>query len=68
VVSVLVIIAGQLAVPGLTSVVAGEARVVQLFGRYHGTIRAPGLPWVNPFARGRRVSTRPVANTGSLYQ
>jgi regulator of protease activity HflC (stomatin/prohibitin superfamily) len=43
---------------GLTSVVAGEARVVQLFGRYRGTIRAPGLHCVNPFARKRRVSTR----------
>jgi regulator of protease activity HflC (stomatin/prohibitin superfamily) len=43
---------------GLTSVVAGEARVVQLFGRYRGTIRAPGLHWVNPFARRRGVSVR----------
>ena len=43
---------------GLTSVIAGEARAVQLFGRYRGTIRAPGLHWVNPFARRRRVSVR----------
>jgi regulator of protease activity HflC (stomatin/prohibitin superfamily) len=55
---VLLLIAGELAVHGLTSVVAGEARVVQLFGRFRGTIRAPGLHWVNPFARRRRVSTR----------
>jgi hypothetical protein len=55
---VLLIIVGELAVHGLTSVVAGEARVVQLFGRYRGTIRTPGLHWVNPFARRRRVSTR----------
>jgi regulator of protease activity HflC (stomatin/prohibitin superfamily) len=55
---VLVIIAGELAVHGLTSVVAGEARAVQLFGRYRGTIRDPGLHWVNPFARRRKVSTR----------
>jgi hypothetical protein len=55
---VLLLIAGELAVHGLTSVVAGEARVVQLFGRYRGTIRGPGLHWVNPFARRRRVSTR----------
>jgi regulator of protease activity HflC (stomatin/prohibitin superfamily) len=45
-------------VHGLTSVIAGEARAVQLFGRYRGTIRAPGLHWVNPFARRRRVSVR----------
>src|ERR1022692_2995461 len=55
---VLLLLAGELAVHGLTSVVAGEARAVQLFGRYHGTIRAAGLHWVNPFARRRKVSTR----------
>ena len=55
---VLLILAGELAVHGLTSVVAGEARAVQLFGRYRGTIREPGLHWVNPFARRRKVSTR----------
>src|SRR5215470_16414087 len=47
-----------LALHGLTPVVAGEARVVQLFGRYSGTVRAPGLHWVNPFARRRKVSVR----------
>ena len=57
-ISVLCILAGEVAVHGLTSVVAGEARVVQLFGRYHGTIRGAGLNWVNPLARRRRVSTR----------
>jgi regulator of protease activity HflC (stomatin/prohibitin superfamily) len=54
----LLFLAGELAVRGLTSVVAGEARAVQLFGRYRGTIRDPGLHWVNPFARRRKVSTR----------
>jgi hypothetical protein len=58
IIAVLIFIAGWLAVRGLTSVVAGEARVVQLFGRYRGTIRTPGLQWVNPFARRRPVSTR----------
>jgi regulator of protease activity HflC (stomatin/prohibitin superfamily) len=43
---------------GLTSVQSGEARVIQLFGRYHGTVRSPGLHWVNPFARRRKISTR----------
>ena len=52
------IIAGYLALRGLTPVVAGEARVIQLFGRYRGTVRAPGLHWVNPFARRRKVSVR----------
>ena len=56
--AVLCVLVGELAVHGLTPVVAGEARAVQLFGRYRGTIRDPGLHWVNPFARRRRVSTR----------
>ena len=58
VIAVLLLIAAGLAFCGLTPVVAGEARVVQLFGRYRGTIRAPGLHWVNPVARRCRVSTR----------
>jgi regulator of protease activity HflC (stomatin/prohibitin superfamily) len=43
---------------GLTAVAPGQARVVQLFGRYTGTIRTTGLRWVNPFTRRRKVSTR----------
>jgi len=58
VVAVLLLIAALSALHGLTPVVAGEARVVQLFGRYQGTIRAPGLQWVNPFTRRRKVSVR----------
>jgi regulator of protease activity HflC (stomatin/prohibitin superfamily) len=43
---------------GLTAVVPGEARVLQLFGAYQGTVRKSGLRWVNPFTKRRRVSTR----------
>ena len=43
---------------GLTPVAPGEARVVQLFGRYAGTIRTEGLLWVNPYAKRRKVSTK----------
>jgi len=57
-VAVLLGISGHLALRGLTPVVAGEARVIQLFGRYRGTVRAPGLHWVNPFARRRKISVR----------
>jgi regulator of protease activity HflC (stomatin/prohibitin superfamily) len=56
--SVVILIAGALALRGLTSVVPGQARVVQLFGRYRGTIRDQGLQWVNPFTRRIVVSTR----------
>src|SRR5262249_11249829 len=52
------VLARGLLFSGLTAVVVQEARVVQLFGRYRGTIRDPGLHWVNPFARRLRVSTR----------
>jgi regulator of protease activity HflC (stomatin/prohibitin superfamily) len=55
---VLAFIAGVLVLAGLTPVVPGQARVVQLFGRYCGTIREPGLQWVNPFTRRIAVSTR----------
>ena len=43
---------------GLTPVVPGRPRVVQLFGKYRGTIREPGLQWVNPFTKRIVVSTR----------
>ncbi|HEY2691915.1 MAG TPA: SPFH domain-containing protein [Streptosporangiaceae bacterium] len=43
---------------GLVPVAPGEARVVQLFGRYAGTIRADGLRWIHPVARTLKVSTR----------
>ncbi len=58
VVAVLLLVAALLALHGLTAVVAGEARVVQLFGNYRGSIRDPGLHWVNPLARRRKVSVR----------
>src|SRR4051794_2145047 len=43
---------------GLTPVAPGQARVVQLLGRYQGTIRTDGLRWVNPLTTRRSVSTR----------
>jgi hypothetical protein len=58
VIGVLLVLAALSALGGLTPVVAGQARVVQLFGRYRGTLRVSGLCWVNPFARRRVVSVR----------
>ena len=43
---------------GFTVVNPNEARVVQLFGVYKGTIKTQGFWWVNPFTRRRRVSLR----------
>ena len=58
VLSVLIFVVSSLMLGGLTPVTPGRARVVQLFGRYRGTIREPGLQWVNPFTRRISVSTR----------
>ncbi len=55
---VLVLIGALLVLRGLTAVVPGHARAVQLFGRYRGTIREAGLQWVNPFTNRIVVSTR----------
>src|SRR4051794_22676147 len=48
VLGVLLFVAGLVTAAGLTAVAPGEARVVQLLGRYQGTIRTDGLRWVNP--------------------
>lgn len=55
---VLVAVAAFIAMCGLNTVAPGEARVVQLFGRYRGTIRTDGLRWVNPFTSRVKISTR----------
>jgi SPFH domain / Band 7 family len=55
---VLVFLAAAGVLRGLTSVTPGHARVVQLFGKYRGTIRDSGLQWVNPFTERIVVSTR----------
>ncbi len=55
---ILVTLAAFIAMCGLNMVAPGEARVVQLFGRYRGTIREDGLRWVNPFTSRTKISTR----------
>ncbi|SNS43873.1 SPFH domain / Band 7 family protein [Actinomadura meyerae] len=54
----LLVLAGLVLTAGLTPVAPGEARVLQLLGRYSGTVRTDGLRWVNPLTERRRVSTR----------
>nr|WP_245236267.1 SPFH domain-containing protein [Streptomyces roseus] len=58
VLGVLLIAASAVAMGGLNMVAPGEARVVQLFGRYRGTIRTDGLRWVNPLTSREKISTR----------
>jgi regulator of protease activity HflC (stomatin/prohibitin superfamily) len=55
---VIVVITGAWLLAGLTPVVPGQARVIQLFGKYRGTVRDPGLQWVNPLTHRIKVSTR----------
>ncbi len=43
---------------GLFVVNPNEARVLQLFGKYVGTVKVPGLRWANPFYSARRISVR----------
>ena len=57
-VAVVIFLVASFLSSGLTPVVPGRARVVQLFGRYRGTIRDDGLKWVNPFTKRIEVSTR----------
>jgi regulator of protease activity HflC (stomatin/prohibitin superfamily) len=43
---------------GLSVVNPNDAKVVTLFGVYKGTIKQPGLWWVNPLTTRRRLSLR----------
>jgi len=51
-------LAALVTLAGLTAINPGEARVVQLLGKYVGTIRAEGLRWVNPITGRTKISTR----------
>ncbi|MEU9302938.1 SPFH domain-containing protein [Streptomyces sp. NPDC048269] len=55
---ILLVLAALIAMSGLNTIAPGEARVVQLFGRYRGTIRTDGLRWVNPLTSREKISTR----------
>ncbi len=43
---------------GLFVVNPNNGMVLQLFGRYTGTVRKPGLHWINPFMSKKAVSLR----------
>jgi regulator of protease activity HflC (stomatin/prohibitin superfamily) len=43
---------------GLFVVNPNEAKVLQLFGRYAGSVKVAGLRWANPFYSKRRISLR----------
>jgi regulator of protease activity HflC (stomatin/prohibitin superfamily) len=52
------IVLGFLGLIGLFVVNPNEGRVLQLFGRYVGTVRQEGLRWANPFYTKKRISLR----------
>lgn len=54
----ILVLAALVVAAGLTPVTPGQARVLQLLGRYVGTIRTDGLRWVNPLTDRKKVSTR----------
>jgi regulator of protease activity HflC (stomatin/prohibitin superfamily) len=59
IISALVALAVQMVLAaGLFVVNPNEAKVLQLFGKYVGTARQPGLRFANPFFTKRRVSMR----------
>ncbi|MDX1999094.1 MAG: SPFH domain-containing protein [Thermoanaerobaculia bacterium] len=49
---------GILGLCGLFQVQPNQARVLQLFGEYRGSVREPGLRWANPFYGKQAVSLR----------
>ena len=57
-IAVAILVAAGLGFAGLFVVNPNEAKVVQLFGAYVGSVRRAGLHWVNPFCLRRRVSLR----------
>ncbi len=58
IVAIVLGIACAVGLGGLFTVSPNEAKVLQLFGSYTGTVREPGLRWVNPFFTKRGVSLR----------
>lgn len=55
---VVLAVAGIFGLTGLFTVSPNEAKVLQLFGNSMGTVREPGLRWVNPFYTKRGLSLR----------
>jgi regulator of protease activity HflC (stomatin/prohibitin superfamily) len=55
---VLVLVADFISLFGLFIVNPNEAKVLQLFGSYVGSVRDPGLRFANPFYSGKAISLR----------
>jgi regulator of protease activity HflC (stomatin/prohibitin superfamily) len=55
---VLTMVAAFFLMPGFFTMQPNIAVVLLLFGAYRGTVKQPGLRWVNPFYTKRKVSLR----------
>ena len=49
---------GLLMLSGCMVIGPNEARVMTFFGRYTGSVKTPGLRWINPFTNKREISLR----------
>src|SRR5262245_18773085 len=56
--AIVVFVVDLVCLGGFAVINPNEAKVVQLFGVYKGTVKQPGFWWVNPLTRRRRVSLR----------
>jgi regulator of protease activity HflC (stomatin/prohibitin superfamily) len=52
------IVFGLIMLSGCMVIGPNEARVMTFFGRYTGSVKTPGLRWINPFTNKRQVSLR----------
>jgi regulator of protease activity HflC (stomatin/prohibitin superfamily) len=57
-VAVLIMLLDAFFLRGLFTVNPNQAKVLQLFGHYVGTVRLPGLKWANPLYLRRTISLR----------
>src|SRR5690606_29690067 len=58
IVSLVLLVLSMLGLAGLFVVNPNEAKVLQLFGAYRGTVRKSGLCWANPFYSKKAISVR----------
>lgn len=56
--AVVLFVLDGLLLKGFFQVAPNEAQVMQLFGKYAGSVREDGLRWTNPFYAKRRLSLR----------
>src|SRR4051794_17287692 len=58
IVGTLASLADLICLAGLFTVNPNEAKIVQFFGRYVGTVRESGWHWISPFYQRRSMSLR----------